>query len=61
MCWKQQGELGTSYTGICKYALTPELDTLASIRQFRTMSHDIFYLDCITGKVVFQISNDFYI
>lgn len=46
MCWSQETLIGKTLSGLCKYSLTPHLDTLASIREFKSMRHEIRYLEC---------------
>ncbi|XP_055903145.1 uncharacterized protein LOC129939231 [Eupeodes corollae] len=48
MCWSQETMIGKTLSGLCKYSLTPHLDTLASIREFKSMRHEIRYLECTT-------------
>ncbi|XP_017464776.1 PREDICTED: uncharacterized protein LOC108358120 isoform X2 [Rhagoletis zephyria] len=48
MSWPQENILGKPRSGLCKYSLTPNLDTLASIRDFKHMRHCIRYLECTT-------------
>ncbi|XP_067622050.1 uncharacterized protein [Eurosta solidaginis] len=48
MSWPQENILGKPRSGLCKYSLTPNLDTLASIRDFKHMRHRIRYLECST-------------
>lgn len=49
MCWKQENITNTIRTGLCKYSLTPDLNTLASIREFKTMRHEISHLQTLSG------------
>lgn len=48
MCWKQENITNTIRTGLCKYSLTPDLNTLASIREFKTMRHEISHLQTLS-------------
>ncbi|XP_075150047.1 uncharacterized protein LOC142224146 [Haematobia irritans] len=48
MTWPQENVLGKTRSGLCKYSLTPQLDTLASIREFKSMRHTIRYLECMS-------------
>ncbi|XP_011193849.1 uncharacterized protein Fam196a_1 [Zeugodacus cucurbitae] len=48
MAWPQQNILGKPRSGLCKYSLTPNLDTLASIRDFKHIRHCVRYLECST-------------
>ncbi|XP_018795144.1 PREDICTED: uncharacterized protein LOC108972795 isoform X2 [Bactrocera latifrons] len=48
MSWPQQNILGKPRSGLCKYSLTPNLDTLASIRDFKHIKHCVRYLECTT-------------
>ncbi|KAM7354648.1 uncharacterized protein ACRADG_006239 [Cochliomyia hominivorax] len=48
MTWPQENLLGKTRSGLCKYSLTPQLDTLASIREFKSMRHTIRYLECMS-------------
>lgn len=50
MTWPQENLLGKTRSGLCKYSLTPQLDTLASIREFKNFRHTIRYLQCLNGK-----------
>ncbi|XP_055388194.1 uncharacterized protein LOC129616588 [Condylostylus longicornis] len=50
ICWKQDTPNSTNRTGLCKYALTPDLDTLASIREFKHLRHVICSLECINEE-----------
>ncbi|XP_073823626.1 uncharacterized protein [Musca autumnalis] len=45
--WPQENLLGKTRSGLCKYSITPQLDTLASIREFKSMRHTIRYLECM--------------
>lgn len=36
-------------SGICKYSLSPDLETLASIREFSDIKHDVNTMECIKG------------
>ncbi|TMW49631.1 hypothetical protein DOY81_005277 [Sarcophaga bullata] len=47
MTWPQENPLGKTRSGLCKYSLTPQLDTLASIREFKNFRHTIRYLQCL--------------
>uniref|UniRef100_A0A1A9WX75 Uncharacterized protein n=1 Tax=Glossina brevipalpis TaxID=37001 RepID=A0A1A9WX75_9MUSC len=47
LTWPQENILGKTRTGLCKYSITPQLDTLASIRDFKSMRHIISYLECM--------------
>uniref|UniRef100_A0A1B0BZ12 Uncharacterized protein n=1 Tax=Glossina palpalis gambiensis TaxID=67801 RepID=A0A1B0BZ12_9MUSC len=47
LTWPQENILGKTRTGLCKYSITPQLDTLASIREFKSMRHIISYLECM--------------
>ncbi|EDW76658.2 uncharacterized protein Dwil_GK15572 [Drosophila willistoni] len=40
--------MGKSKSGICKYSLTPTLDTLASIREFKQLRHELKHIECLT-------------
>ncbi|CAD6997598.1 unnamed protein product [Ceratitis capitata] len=48
MSWPQQNILGKPRSGLCKYSITPNLDTLASIRDFKHIRHCVRYLECTT-------------
>ncbi|XP_036229833.2 uncharacterized protein [Bactrocera oleae] len=48
MSWPQQNILGKPRSGLCKYSLTPNLDTLASIRDFKDIKYCVRYLECTT-------------
>ncbi|XP_065356851.1 uncharacterized protein LOC135951181 [Calliphora vicina] len=48
MTWPQENLLGKTRSGLCKYSLTPQLDTLASIREFKSMRHTVRYLECMS-------------
>lgn len=59
MSWPQQNILGKPRSGLCKYSLTPNLDTLASIRDFKDIKYCVRYLECTTGIVVFFLTTYF--
>lgn len=40
--------VGKPRAGICKYSLTPTLDTLASIREFKQLRHELKHIECLT-------------
>ncbi|EDW03168.1 uncharacterized protein LOC6562849 [Drosophila grimshawi] len=48
MAHQQEMVLGKPRTGMCKYSLTPTLDTLASIREFKPMRHVLRHIECLT-------------
>ncbi|XP_055639801.1 uncharacterized protein LOC129777518 [Toxorhynchites rutilus septentrionalis] len=47
MCWYEQLSEVEHRTGLCKYSLTPDLETLASIREFPTMISKLTSLKCL--------------
>ncbi|ALC38765.1 CG16972 [Drosophila busckii] len=48
MSWQQELGLGKPRSGLCKYSLTPTLDTLASIREFKHLRHELKHIECLT-------------
>ncbi|XP_026843275.1 uncharacterized protein LOC6596278 [Drosophila persimilis] len=48
MAWQQEVVMGKPRSGICKYSLTPTLDTLASIREFKQLRHELKHIECLT-------------
>lgn len=48
MAWQQEIVMGKPRAGICKYSLTPTLDTLASIREFKQLRHELKHIECLT-------------
>ncbi|XP_033151294.1 uncharacterized protein LOC117135257 [Drosophila mauritiana] len=48
MAWQQELVMGKSRSGICKYSLTPTLDTLASIREFKQLRHELRHIECLS-------------
>lgn len=48
MAWQQELVMGKSRSGICKYSLTPMLDTLASIREFKQLRHELRHIECLS-------------
>lgn len=51
MTWQEENGLSKVRSGLCKYSLTPQLDTLASIREFKSIRHIVRYLECMPGKL----------
>lgn len=49
MSWTEQ-ELNRVKCGICKYSLSPELEILASVREFPLLQHSISSLSCFEGN-----------
>ncbi|XP_023177491.2 uncharacterized protein LOC111603905 [Drosophila hydei] len=47
MAWQQDLMVGKPRAGICKYSLTPTLDTLASIREFKQLRHELKHIECL--------------
>lgn len=50
ICWHELLAENEHRTGLCKYSLTPDLETLASIREFPTVSQKILSLKCVDGE-----------
>ncbi|XP_034668730.1 uncharacterized protein LOC117901882 [Drosophila subobscura] len=48
VAWQQEVVMGKPRSGICKYSLTPTLDTLASIREFKQLRHELKHIECLT-------------
>lgn len=48
MAWQQEVMIGKPRSGICKYSLTPTLDTLASIREFKQLRHELYHIECLS-------------
>ncbi|XP_070075815.1 uncharacterized protein [Drosophila takahashii] len=48
MAWQQELVMGKPRSGICKYSLTPTLDTLASIREFKQLRHELRHIECLS-------------
>ncbi|EDW88258.1 uncharacterized protein LOC6527454 [Drosophila yakuba] len=48
MAWQQELVMGKPRSGICKYSLTPTLDTLASIREFKQLRHELHHIECLS-------------
>lgn len=50
ICWHELMAENEHRTGMCKYSLTPDLETLASIREFPTVTHKVTCLKCLDGN-----------
>ncbi|XP_062546883.1 uncharacterized protein LOC134212761 isoform X2 [Armigeres subalbatus] len=50
ICWHELLAENEHRTGMCKYSLTPDLETLASIREFPTVTQKIASLKCLDGN-----------
>ncbi|XP_065080141.1 uncharacterized protein LOC135702988 [Ochlerotatus camptorhynchus] len=50
ICWHELLAENEHRTGLCKYSLTPDLETLASIREFPTVSQKIVSLKCLDDE-----------
>uniref|UniRef100_A0A182QDQ0 Uncharacterized protein n=1 Tax=Anopheles farauti TaxID=69004 RepID=A0A182QDQ0_9DIPT len=50
VCWHEHVSEQESRTGLCKYSLTPDLQTLACIREFVTVKQKLTTLRCINDK-----------
>ncbi|XP_058447855.1 uncharacterized protein LOC131428164 [Malaya genurostris] len=50
ICWHEQMSETDFRTGLCKYSLTPDLETLASIREFPTITQKINSLKCMDNE-----------
>ncbi|XP_070133419.1 uncharacterized protein [Drosophila bipectinata] len=48
MAWQQAVGVGKPRSGMCKYSLTPNLDTLASIREFKPLRHELYHIECVS-------------
>ncbi|XP_026834030.1 uncharacterized protein LOC6542842 [Drosophila erecta] len=48
MACQQELVMGKPRSGICKYSLTPTLDTLASIREFKQLRHELRHIECLS-------------
>lgn len=49
MSWTEQAIGNRTKCGLCKYSLSPDMDTLASVRDFAPMQHNIKSLTCFGG------------
>lgn len=49
MSWTEQAMGNGTKCGLCKYSLSPDLDTLASVRDFASLHHNIKSLTCFGG------------
>lgn len=47
ICWHEQLSATDFRTGLCKYSLTPDLETLASIREFPSVTQKIVSMKCL--------------
>uniref|UniRef100_A0A1Q3F781 Uncharacterized protein n=1 Tax=Culex tarsalis TaxID=7177 RepID=A0A1Q3F781_CULTA len=52
LCWHEQLSESDYRTGLCKYSLTPDLETLASIREFPSVTHKVTGLRCTDDKLI---------
>lgn len=53
LCWHEQHSTESDFrTGLCKYSLTPDLETLASIREFPSVTQKITGLRCTDDKLI---------
>ncbi|XP_040171929.1 uncharacterized protein LOC120905166 [Anopheles arabiensis] len=50
VCWHEHVSVLESRTGLCKYSLTPDIQTLACIREFMTVKQKLNALKCINDK-----------
>ncbi|XP_037957785.1 uncharacterized protein LOC119687518 isoform X2 [Teleopsis dalmanni] len=50
--WYQQNVAGKNRSGICKYAVSPLMDSLASIRDFKNINYKILQLQCLNEQLV---------
>lgn len=50
VCWHEHVSVLESRTGLCKYSLTPDMQTLACIREFMTVKQKLNALKCINDK-----------
>ncbi|XP_053673761.1 uncharacterized protein LOC128724020 [Anopheles nili] len=50
VCWHEHVSELESRTGLCKYSLTPDLQTLACIREFACVKQRLVALKCINDK-----------
>lgn len=57
ICWHEQLVENEHRTGMCKYSLTPDLETLASIREFPTVTHKISSLRCLDENRLIGLGN----
>lgn len=52
LCWHEQLSESDFRTGLCKYSLTPDLETLASIREFPSVTQKVTGLRCTDDKLI---------
>ncbi|XP_039449249.1 uncharacterized protein LOC120428319 [Culex pipiens pallens] len=52
LCWHEQLSESDYRTGLCKYSLTPDLETLASIREFPSVTQKVTGLRCTDDKLI---------
>lgn len=52
LCWHEQLSESDYRTGLCKYSLTPDLETLASIREFPSVTQKVTALRCTDDKLI---------
>uniref|UniRef100_A0A182P0H1 Uncharacterized protein n=1 Tax=Anopheles epiroticus TaxID=199890 RepID=A0A182P0H1_9DIPT len=57
VCWHEHVSVLESRTGLCKYSLTPDLQTLACIREFMTVKQKLNALKCINDKKLVGIGD----
>lgn len=57
ICWHEHLAGNENRTGLCKYSLTPDLETLASIREFPTVSQKIVSLKCMDEDRLIGLSS----
>ncbi|XP_055546965.1 uncharacterized protein LOC129731181 [Wyeomyia smithii] len=50
ICWREQLSETDYRTGLCKYSLTPDLEMLASIREFPSITQKIHALKCMDNN-----------
>uniref|UniRef100_A0A182KCM2 Uncharacterized protein n=1 Tax=Anopheles christyi TaxID=43041 RepID=A0A182KCM2_9DIPT len=50
VCWHEHVSVLETRTGLCKYSLTPDMQTLACIREFMTVKQKLNALKCINDK-----------
>uniref|UniRef100_A0A2M4AD95 Uncharacterized protein n=1 Tax=Anopheles triannulatus TaxID=58253 RepID=A0A2M4AD95_9DIPT len=50
VCWYEHVREMESKTGLCKYSLTPDLETLASIREFPSVRQKLSSLRCLPNN-----------
>lgn len=57
ICWHEQMSENDFRTGLCKYSLTPDLETIASIREFPIVEQRILCLKSVDSNRIIGLGN----